>query len=163
MFFKLFLKISQIVVLKNLNANFTGKYLSRTFLTKLHALRTATLLKRDLIKKKPLVFSLEICETFKNIFWENISGWLLFVFICVWILRSFRNCLFFFFLSGFSFTNIHRQQGKGEGIFLTPLYHFHLLHRHLDISRAITAESSRLHIASSRTRTGNLWFPSANR
>ena len=68
MFSKLFLKISQIVVLKNLNANFTGKYLSRTFLTKLHALRTATLLKRDLIKKKPLVFSLEICETFKNIF-----------------------------------------------------------------------------------------------
>ena len=25
------------------------------------------------------------------------------------------------------------QQGKGEGIYLTPLYHFHPLHRHLDI------------------------------
>ena len=37
------------------------------------------------------------------------------------------------------------QQGKGEG-----LYHFHPLHRHLDISRAITAESSHLHIAGSR-------------
>ena len=37
-------------------------------------------------------------------------------------------------------------QGKGEGIYLTPLYHFHPLHRHLDISRAITAESSPLHI-----------------
>ena len=37
------------------------------------------------------------------------------------------------------------QQGKGEGIYLTPLYHFHPLHRHLDISRAITAESSPLH------------------
>ena len=24
------------------------------------------------------------------------------------------------------------QQGKGEGIYLTPLYHFHPLHRHLD-------------------------------
>ena len=31
------------------------------------------------------------------------------------------------------------QQGKGEGISLTPLYHFHPLHRHLDISWAITA------------------------
>ena len=55
------------------------------------------------------------------------------------------------------------QQGKGEGIYLTPLYHFHLLHRHLDISRAITLECSPLHIASSRTRTGDLWFPSASR
>ena len=43
------------------------------------------------------------------------------------------------------------QQGKGKGIYLTPLYHFHPLHRHLDISRAITAESSLLHIAGSRT------------
>ena len=49
-------------------------------------------------------------------------------------------------------------QGKGEGISLTPHYHFHLLHRHLDISRAITAESSPLHIACSRARTGNLGF-----
>ena len=54
-------------------------------------------------------------------------------------------------------------QGKGEGISLTPHYHFHPLHRHLGVSRAITAESSPLHIASSRTRTGNLWFPSASR
>ena len=41
-------------------------------------------------------------------------------------------------------------QGKGEGTSLTPHYHFHPLHKHLDISRAITAESSPLHIASSR-------------
>ena len=54
-------------------------------------------------------------------------------------------------------------QGKGEGIPLTPHYHFCPLHRHLDISRAITADSSPLHIASSRTRTANLWFPSASR
>ena len=52
-------------------------------------------------------------------------------------------------------------QGKGEGISLTPHYHFHPLHRHLDISRVITAGSSLLRIVSSRTRTGNLWFPSA--
>ena len=54
-------------------------------------------------------------------------------------------------------------QGKGEGISLTPHYHFHPPHGHLGISWAITAESSPLHIASNRTRTGNLWFPSASR
>ena len=63
---------------------------------------------------------------------------------------------FFSFYLGFlsrTFT-IHRQQGQGEAISLSPLYHFHPLHRHLDISRAINAGSSPLHIASSRTRTG---------
>ena len=55
------------------------------------------------------------------------------------------------------------QQRKGDSISLTPHYHFHLLHRHLDISRAITAESVPLHMASSQTRTGNLCFPSASR
>ena len=49
-----------------------------------------------------------------------------------------------------------RQQGKGEAISLTPLYHFHPLHRHLHISGPITVESSPLHIASSRTRSRNL-------
>ena len=71
-----------------------------------------------------------------------------------------------FFSSWVFFHNHSRTtalQGKGEGISLTPHYHFHPLHRHLDISRAITAESSPLHIGSSRTRTGNLWFPSASR
>ena len=53
-------------------------------------------------------------------------------------------------------------RGK-EGISVTPHCHFQLLHIHLDISRVIIAESSPLHIASSRTRTGNLWFPSASR
>ena len=53
-------------------------------------------------------------------------------------------------------------QGKGEGTSLTPHYYFHPLHRHLDISQAITIESSPLHIAISRTRTGNLWFPSGD-
>ena len=70
----------------------------------------------------------------------------------------------FFFLSRFFFTTIinHRLQGKGEGISLTLHYHFHSLHRYLDISREITADSSPLHIGSSRTRTGNLWFGSPN-
>ena len=61
---------------------------------------------------------------------------------------------FFFFLGFLSPTfTIHRTAGEeGEGIYLTPLYHFHPIHRHIDISRAITAESSTLHIAGSRTR-----------
>ena len=54
-------------------------------------------------------------------------------------------------------------QRKGEGISLTPHYHFYTLHRHLDNSRTITAGNSPLHIASSRTRAGNLWFPIASR
>ena len=72
----------------------------------------------------------------------------------------------FFFHLGFLFhehSQITGLQGKGEGIPLTPHYHFHPLHRRLDISRAITAESSPLHVASSRTQTSNLWFPSASR
>ena len=69
---------------------------------------------------------------------------------------------FFFFNSLRVFFHDHSRitgvQGKGEDISLTPHYRFRSLHRHLDISRAITAESSPLHI-----RTGNLWFPSASR
>ena len=89
----------------------------------------------------------------KVIYTRNVSAWTF----------HFIIFFFFFFLSGFSFTTIHESQGKGEGISLTPHYHFHPLHRHLDLSRAITADSSPLRIASSRTRTGNLWFPSASR
>ena len=70
------------------------------------------------------------------------------------------------FLSIWAFFHKHSRitglKGKGEGISLTPHYHFHPLHRHLGISRAVAAESSPLHRASSRTRTGNLRFPSAS-
>ena len=55
------------------------------------------------------------------------------------------------------------QQWNGDAISLSSLYHFHPLHRHLDISRTITAESSPLHITSSRTWTRKLWFQSASR
>ena len=71
----------------------------------------------------------------------------------------------FYFLSGFSFTKIYDSQdsrGRGEVFCLTPLYHFYPLCRHLNISGTATAGSSPLHIASSRTRTGNLWLPSTN-
>ena len=73
------------------------------------------------------------------------------------------NIFFSIWVFSHDHSRITGLQGKGEGISLTPHYHFHPLHRHLDISRAITAESSPLHIASSRTRTGKLWFPSASR
>ena len=53
------------------------------------------------------------------------------------------------------------QQGKEEGISLTPRYHFHPVQTPRDYP-AITAESSPLHLVSSRTRT-DLWFPSARR
>ena len=54
---------------------------------------------------------------------------------------------FFFYLDFLSRTfTIHRTAGA---IYLTPVYHFHLLHRYLDISWAITAESSPQHIANS--------------
>ena len=61
-------------------------------------------------------------------------------------LISWRFFFFFFFFSSiWGFFHEHSrftgQQGKGEGIYLTPLYHFHPLHRHSDISRAITAEN----------------------
>ena len=55
------------------------------------------------------------------------------------------NGKFFFFHSGFSFTNIHNSQDSRERarspFFLTLLYKFHPLDRDLDISRVITAES----------------------
>ena len=53
----------------------------------------------------------------------------------------------FFFLSGFPFTTIHESNDcRGRGM-ASPHYHFHPLHRHLDISQVITAGSSPLHIA----------------
>ena len=53
-------------------------------------------------------------------------------------------------------------QGKRKGLSVTPHYHFYSLHRHLDISWTFTPYSLPLHIASSRNRTGNLWFSSGS-
>ena len=83
-----------------------------------------------------------------------------------WKFNNFLAFRYFFFLPEIFFpehSRIKGLQGRGEGICLTPHYHFHPLHRHIDISRPITAASSSLHIASSRTWTGNLSFPSARR
>ena len=73
---------------------------------------------------------------------------------------------FYYYFSIWVFFHDHSRitemQGKGEGISLAPHYHFHPLHRHLDITQVIAVESSPLYIGSSRARTRNLWFPSTN-
>ena len=53
-----------------------------------------------------------------------------------------NSCFFSIWIFFQDHSRITGLQGKQEGISLTPHYHFHLLHRHLDISRAITAESN---------------------
>ena len=57
--------------------------------------------------------------------------------------------IFFFFIRVFfhDHSRITGLQGNGDGISLTPHYHFYPFHRHL--------ENSPLDIGSSRTRTGN--------
>ena len=52
---------------------------------------------------------------------------------------NYEDIYIYFFSIGVFFHEHSRstgQQGKGEGIYLTPLYHLQPLHRHLDISRA---------------------------
>ena len=75
------------------------------------------------------------------------------------------DCLVLFSVSVFfhDHLRITGLQEKGRGISLTPLYHFHPLHRHLNISRVTTAERSPLHIACDPTKTENPWFPSTSR
>ena len=68
------------------------------------------------------------------------------------VLRYFFS-IWVFFHKHSRFT---RQRRKGEVISLTPLCHCYLLHRNLNISQVNTAESSSLHIASSRTQIGFL-------
>ena len=74
------------------------------------------------------------------------------------------SCIFFLyvFFSHEHLQIITGQKGKGDIISLIPPYHFHPLHKHLYINRAITAESSSLHIASRWTQTRNPSLPSAS-
>ena len=89
-----------------------------------------------------------------------------FVYFSLYYQFYLKVVLLFFFFSIWVFFHEHSrftgQQEKREGICLTPLYHFHPLHRHLYISRATAAGSSPLRIGSSRTRIGNPWLPSAS-
>ena len=73
--------------------------------------------------------------------------------------------VFFLFYLGFlsqSFP-IHRTAGEGGGYLFNSFLPLPPVSQILDISWAITAESSPLRIGSSRARTGNLWFPNASR
>ena len=73
------------------------------------------------------------------------------------------NCIFF--LSGLSFTTIHKSQDwmEREGHFFNSWLPLPRRHKHLNISRAISTDSSPLHIASCRTWNGILWFSSTSR
>ena len=77
----------------------------------------------------PLWFFRQICEKVFELFCSCASYVCLFVYLF----------LFVCFFSMWDFFNEHSPitglQGKEESISLTPLYHFHLLHRHLDIGR----------------------------
>ena len=76
-------------------------------------------------------------------------------------LQTLENSFFSIWVFFPKHSSFKEQQGKREAI--CPFYLFHALHGQLDISRVIAAESSPLHVAGSRTRIGNLWFPSTNR
>ena len=67
-----------------------------------------------------------------------------------------------FFYLGFLQVDIHESHDSGEKErpILISLYHLHPLCEHVDIRRTIATESYFLHIASDRTRTGNLRLPS---
>ena len=71
-------------------------------------------------------------------------------------------CFFFIWDFFHKYSWFTGQQQIGDAISLTPLHHFHPYHRHLDISREITLQSSPLQIVSSRTWNRNLHFPSVS-
>ena len=70
-------------------------------------------------------------------------------------LKWSRECVFFIWVFFHEHSQTTGLQGKGESISLIS----HYLHRHLDISWAITAESSLLHIASTGHEPGNFGLP----
>ena len=133
-------------------------HISRTPFTK-NASWSLLLNLQDNVEQRDFIFSPDWCKAISRYliiskFWNVTVKHILSI-------NSLTRSLFFsIWVSFHEHSRIIGLQGKGEGISLTPHYHFHRLHRHLDTSRAITAESSSpLHIASSRTRTGNLSFP----
>ena len=70
---------------------------------------------------RPLTKNKEEIETFKE------TGYSQYI---------YQTKQFFFYLCFFhEHSRLTGQQEKGEGIYLTPLYRFHLIHRHLDIMK----------------------------
>ena len=96
--------------------------------------------------QKPLISELKLITTKLHALTLIYSFYELFpAFICAYNTRSLVNSLFgvniynsFFYLGILSQTfTIHMIAGQRESISLTPLYHFHRLHRHLRISQAL--------------------------
>ena len=105
--------------------------------------------------KQIIICSKNIHVIAKTLYVEHTSN----LFGCRKLIQTHK----FFYLGFLSQTfTIHRTAGKGEAFSLSSLHPIHPLQRHLDISEAIAAESSPLHIASSRTRIGNFCFKSLN-
>ena len=80
-------------------------------------------------KSKPIVIGMFYRPPNKNDLLNTLSN-------------NFQQFIYAIWVFFHEHSRIAGLQGKGEGISLTPRYHFHPLHRHLDISKAITAESS---------------------
>ena len=102
-------------------------------------------------------------------YWASVTlSFKIKLFITLWWVKFKTNQVFiwqknipftffcFFFFSQ-PFTN-HKTAGE-EGEYF---FRFHLLDRHSDISQRFSVESSPLRIASSQTRSENLWFLSAS-
>ena len=86
---------------------------------------------------------------------------ILYYHIIYYIISIYTGVLWKILFSIWIFFNQHSRftaPQRKKTISLTPSTsnHFHLFHRYLGVSRAITEESSPLQIASSWTRTGNL-------
>ena len=104
----------------------------------------------------PLISNIDICDLFFIDINYDIANYANDTTTCKCVpyydkLKKRQNCQFtkytiFFSIRVFFHKNsqITVLQRKGEDISLTPHYHFHPLYRYLDISRAITAESSPL-------------------
>ena len=90
------------------------------------------------VKRSFTYFQEDLLST--TFFWSGLLQFSFFTFITR--NRKFSSSFFsiWIFFHNHSWTT--ELQGKDEGVSLNPHYHFHLLHRHLDISRVITAETS---------------------
>ena len=65
-------------------------------------------------------------------------------------------------MTGFSFTNIHDSQdgrGRGEGIYLTPVYHFHALQRHLVFGARLMSQYAKTNV-NATVKTDMFFLPS---
>ena len=107
-------------------------------------------------------FRFELVNDLPYAIWQNLLT--SFPFTCIYFFTGiipFRLFFLRYFFSTWVLFHEHSwftgQQGKGEAVSLTPFYNFHPLQRHLNINRTITAKRPLLHIASSRTKTGNIW------